>query len=331
MRLTYQTARRWTACPASAADPPADWHEPASEFALEARAAQTAARMLVKREVSSADELAGRVIDGAEITEDAALMAGEFATRVIADGGQVENDLFCKAGAVWRMDCGWTLREPQADPQLVFAMALMQPCDQFTLTLFQPRPYHPAGRWRSWTLYGPQIEEWCKWLAERAEQANALNPSARPGEHCCGCPHRSRCQALREDCYAECEGQLGGERLPADALVAELARAERHVWAADARLSGLRAEAEARIRAGEWLPGWYVSSKEGRREFAVAAAAADLMLGVPTTKTVRRTPAEVERDGADKTVVARITRRPDAGPALTRLMETEARRLFKNR
>jgi hypothetical protein len=287
--------------------------------------------MLVKREVSSADELVGRVVDGAEITEDAALMAGEFATRVLVDGGGVgDYELFCSKDHVWRMDCGWTMREPQADPQLVASMAQMSvtPRDVINLTLFQPRPYHPAGRWRSWTLYGPQIEQWCKWLAERAEQAIAANPRARPGEYCRGCPHRSRCQALREDCYAECEGQMGGERLPADALVAELARAERHVWAADARLSGLRAEAEARIRAGEWLPGWYVGSKEGRREFAVVAAAADLMLGVPTTKTVRRTPAEVERDGADKAVVARITRRPDVGPALTRFTEAEARRLF---
>ncbi len=197
MKLTYGTARRWTACPASATDPPADWREPVSDTTLEGRAAQAVARILVRREVSCADELVGRVIDGAEVTEDAARMGGEFAAQVLIEGGTVTDEFFYAPPArILRMDCGWTVREPQADPQLVFAMANTgRRPEKITLTLFQPRPYHPAGKWRHWTLYEPQIEQWCKWLAERVEQASTPQPAARPGEHCRGCPHRSRCRA----------------------------------------------------------------------------------------------------------------------------------------
>ena len=339
--LSDLTAHRWTRCPASAAPVAEHYQQPLSDIAREADAAHYVVRALVRGEISDKSELAGRVAPlGGMVTDEIAEHAWIFAEEVRRIGGSWDDRIWAAAPgylSVWLFDYGWKIREPEANERLLIqACSLAAPIDEtltIKLTIYQPRPYHPDGKWRTWTIYRPQLEQWRKWLDERVAATRDANAPARPGSHCTGCNHAARCRALRETCYAERERpQLarGGERAEAAALSEELIHAEDILAMVQARLSSLKAETEARLRTGEYVPGWFLQSGEGRRELSVPLAVASLLLGVEATKQVTKTPAELERDGADKAVLRSITKRPAAAAQLTRLTDKMIAKRMKN-
>jgi hypothetical protein len=339
--LKYNDADLWTACSAARSG--------AASGNSDARELNAAADMLIESPGLNWRELIGRSPRQgcAELTEEQAGMAGAYAATVIAGGGKLAADLavgpitggrahWAPRGAVWRADWGWTIREPQADARLILsALMVLKPWpDQVELIIHQPRPHHPCGRWRKWTLSAPQLEQWTGWVIERATAAFGDQPPAKPGTQCTRCMHRSTCDALRRTAHQQYDiamGTVAGERLPAALLAAELTHAQEAATIAAARLSGLQAEVEVRLLSGEWIPGYRLRDGEGNRELTVSPDVASLMLGLDAWRRVPRSPAELERMGADPETLKTITSRRNVGAKLVKTSDADAERIFNGR
>jgi hypothetical protein len=303
----------------------------------------TATRALIRGEVSHGVEMVGRVAPlGGTIGPDEASAAECFAVAVrscgaatvtdatlVLDEGPpvVLRDVACTGSRVWLMDYGWRARDIRTHLTLLLAAHAF---DASIVDLYQPRARHPDGPWREYGVAKSLTASWAARIGAAAAETVEDSPRAWPGHHCAGCGHRSRCPALRAACHHDAgrdDGMRPGVRAPADVIGSELEHAEAAAACAEARLSGLRAETEARIRSGEWIPGWYLKHGVGHREFTVPASVVAMMTGCETERTVRRSPAELERDGASRAVLDGITRRPQTAARLARLTEAEIARI----
>jgi hypothetical protein len=140
-----------------------------------------------------------------------------------------------------------------------------------------------------------------------------------------------RCQAARVVSYEAMERCRGAGRLaeaPADELARELHHGATALRIMQARQEELEREAEARLRSGEWVPQYYLDDVPGKRELAVTPDIAEMLTGVRATKTVRRSPADMERDGADPAVMRTISRASRGRQRLARFTKKDADRIF---
>lgn len=364
--LPAWSADRWTVCPASARMPRAGWPtRPPSDLSRECKAIQAAAAAIIRVEVSAAEELVDRIAPGGWImTAELVHHAHAFA-RVVLDYGNfwvIECGSILESwggvGAisgfaaideagrlhVFSLDYGWNVVELEGDRgdlQLALLAILMtEKMDPeiphrvelgAVLHVYQPRPYHKNGPWRSRSTTSEELTNMHNWLGHRAEAAHGQNSPAVVSRECVGCAHSGACEVLRRQAYLDrsyLAGDLFGERPTAEGLSRMLVHAEDHSKLAEERLTALRREARARIAAGEWIPGYGQKAGYGDRELRDPAAA-ELCTGVRSTKIVSRTPAEMERDGADPDVLALFTHRPHTGPRLVKMTSAEAQRSFK--
>ena len=359
-------ADRWTRCPAAARRPRGGW--PArerSDLAKECQAAIAAARSLVRVEVSAAEELVDRVAPGGWVmTPDLVHHAHAFASVVTGYGlrsghfWDIENastleDWGGVGGIsgfaavdergllhVFRLDYGYQLADIETDLQLALLGIVMtdkmDPEVRHDLAagvhmhVYQPRPYHPLGPWRDRHRTPVEMTNMKNWLGHRAAEAHDDASKAQVNSKCRGCNHAANCDVLRRQAYYDMDllaGDMLGDRSTADGLAREIAHAELHLTLADERLKSLRREGRARALAGEWIPGYGIEEGLADRELRDPAVA-ELVTGVRATKVVNRTPAEMERDGADPAVLAQFTHRPKTGPRLVKVTAAKIKRSF---
>lgn len=191
--------------------------------------------------------------------------------------------------------------------------------DRVIMWVYQPRPYHPEGKARQWVLTAEELLTAYHWLAGKAAAALAPNPAGTPGAEWCGnCDGRGRCEALNRAVYTIFETVHGVrlEKRDAPALGAELTFAQKARKLVDAYESGIKAEVAGRMKRGEFIPGhmWDVGLKD--REFSVPMSKIFELTGVAPFKMVPRSPAEMEKEGADPEIINSITYRPPAAPRL---------------
>lgn len=358
-------ADRWTICPASARRPRGGWPtREHSDLAKECQAIVAAARALVRVEVSAAEELVDRVAPGGWVmTADLVHHAHLFAAAVISYGSRsghfwdIENAATLQDWGgvggisgfaaldergllhVFRLDYGYQVVELEGetgDLQLaLLGLVMSERMDHDVsagvhMHVYQPRPYHRLGPWRDRHCTADEMTNMRNWLGHRAAAAHDDVSKAQVNRRCKGCNHSANCDALRRQAYTDMDllaGDMIGERSTPENLARELAHAEVHRTLAEERLIALRREARARALAGEWIRGYGIEPGLGDREIRDPAVA-ELVTGVRATKVVPRTPAEMERDGADPDVLAQFTYRPSTGPRLVKVTEANAKRSF---
>lgn len=351
--LNFYNSARWTRCAASAVPAPAvpGDPEPQSDAQREGIAAAWVADIVLRGDATTAEDAQGETApNGWIITEDMVHHVQGYIDHVQSHGGTPRSETALRWNGVYgRPDAhvsdtgnvlhiddlkyGYKIIEPEGNTQLLLAAcALVQPHHtEFNLTIYQPRPYHPAGPCRIWTLTRRQLEEWSLWLADRVTAAEEPNPVATPGEQCDYCPRRTCCPAIIETTYATHDvisSRSPGRKLTGAELASELRFLQMAERLLKARLSGTASEAEARARAGEFIPGWALETNRGRRELTASPDVVADLTGVDPYKRVLKSPAELEREGVPPPLVKALSTPPYAGVKLTEWKPSDIKRMF---
>lgn len=334
-------AHMWVKCSAAAlaADPDTP-REPESELAREGRAARWAIDCLLYGDtIVTQEELTGRndvtpqlaafaaaYVDVARNwcpQKDTAIIPLELAPRRAPD----------VIARVIAFEIGWNIKEPGEDPRHLLAGVTAFPGEDVAFTIFQPRPFHPEGKWRHITKTAGELDAWSRWFAGRQAAALEPEPVHTPGEQCGRCRRRGRCHALSRAVYADRETlqtRVPGRRLTEWELTAELDFLTAAAAAVEARKSAVEAEAEARLRDGGFVPWYHIGPSAGaRRVWKAGADAIRLLTGFEPVRQVIKSPAELEKEGAPKDVVKMISKPGETANKLQRLTPKAVAKMFR--
>jgi hypothetical protein len=261
---------------------------------------------------------------------------------VLGDGaiiGHLEDNIAVVAGQtlhVFDLRYGWRIVEPERDPTLMcYGLGLANEMTaRIVLHVYQPRPFHPDGPGRSWTIPATEATQWHDWLVHMANLGNSGNQAAHPGPQCRrhNCELQASCAALKASTYHNHERIAGrgvDRKMSPAELAAELDFLEHAEDVLKARKAGIEAEAEGRIRNREHVAGWEVVMRKGQRKFTVEADKVKQITGINPYVEKLCTPAELERRGANKEVVKTITDTPNIGQKLQRTDTKAFERMFR--
>lgn len=188
--------------------------------------------------------------------------------------------------------------------------------DRVIMWVYQPRPYHPEGKARKWELSAEELTTAYHWLASKSAAALAPNPVGTPGAQWCGnCEGRGRCEALTRAVYTIFDTVRGErlEKLDPAAIGAQLTFADAAFDLVKAYRSGVEAEVTGRMRRGEFIPGHMFDQQLKDREFVAPMSEIFAKTGITPFKMVPRSPAEMEKEGADPEIInTMVTRKPGA-------------------
>lgn len=356
--LTPSNSHLWTACSLAgrlnaggAGGAPRD-HTQDSEARREGKAAHWVAELVLRGDADSCAECLGEMApNGWMVSAEMVRNVQAYVDLVRAVGPHVEAErIITLAGVIrGRLDAhpltvdgvlnifdlkyGWRLVEAERNTALLcYAGALFDPKRHsgVALHIFQPRPYHPDGKLRTWRLTAAEFPAWLDWLIGRADAAHGADPVATPGPQCGDCAGAGSCQALAASIYRlhdVVEDRRIGHMTAAE-LAAEVDFIRRAAGLVKARQAAIEAEAAGRIRRGEYVPGWTMEKSLGNRKFTASPAAIQLMTGLNPYKQVLMTPAEMEDEGALEVVLDRLTDRENKGSRLVPLTSKMFTRMF---
>lgn len=182
---------------------------------------------------------------------------------------------------------------------------------KITFHVVQPRPAHPDGKCRTWTITTEQLASYT--MALNAAAVTALehpDPPCVTGPHCRNCRGRHVCGSLRKAGLDALSMVCGVEahELDVTALGQEYSLLKRLGEEISYRATGLEAVIEAKIRGGERVPGWSLGSGSGRMVWNTPAAGVLVMgdlLGVDLRTPA--SPAQARERGIPQGVINRFT------------------------
>lgn len=191
-------------------------------------------------------------------------------------------------------------------------------------TIVQPRCYHREGPIRRWKTRLVDLRPQINLSANAAAEALGPNPRLRTGPECRDCKARGVCPQLQREGFASMDE--AGRALPLQMTPTqtgvELALAERAIERLQARVTGLRAQVERSLRAGERVPGWHLQQKQSREKWRLPTdqlIAAGAAMGLKLDKPVEAlTPRQARDAGLPKALVSMLCEREPAGLELER-------------
>lgn len=216
------------------------------------------------------------------------------------------------------------------------------------MILVQPRCYHKEGPVRRWVIHVSELRAWINHAASAAQEAlgegpQLLNglPRARTHDGCIDCSARHACATLQRasGAYIEFSGAAELVNLPPDALGQELALVQDAIKRLEARETGLKAHAEALIKAGARVALYSVQPGESRLVYKNDADTDELIgmgdvFGINLRKTLTKkdlvvTPTQAIQLGVDPNVMKSYAHRPPAALKLTRDSSITVSKVFK--
>ena len=238
--------------------------------------------------------------------------------RIRIDGWNFKSGVL----TVFELKTGWTPVSAVINPTLlIYALTLadhLQP-KSIKLAVFQPRVNKETPE--TFTL-GPDPDAYKEWVRKRyamAKQGAELNP----GPHCGFCPNRAACPALRGStgvaldfaygysAKAPSPGEIGSE-------IEILRNAAKRI---KDRLSGLEQLATHRIERGVPIPGFELTRGWSNRKWRDPDAARYILtaLGISPENGRIISPAQAERRGVSKEIIAELSERKATTPTLTQI------------
>ena len=201
--------------------------------------------------------------------------------------------------------------------------------DKIRLSIYQPRAVHRDGTFRTRTVTPDQLHQEFTNIWVMAVENQRSDSIATPGPHCDYCEAAASCEALAHSVYkfAEFVQSRSQRDMTPSELGQELDFIDRAEKTINARFRAIKTEAEARMKR-ESIPGWTMRPKKGNRVFTQPALTLHLMTGVDPTVKELCTPAELERRGADKEVVKKLTKQPTTSMKLTRITSEQISDVF---
>lgn len=167
--------------------------------------------------------------------------------------------------------------EVRGNAQLLFyavgaALALprIDPAMSVDIIVVQPRAPHPEGPVRRTRLLMLDLMMWAASVLRPGVEAVLRDDAPLvTGDHCRWCPVQALCPALRADVQVAARSVFGA--LPPDPVnltPADLAKWLNRAPRIEAWLSAVREQAEARMFAGERIPGWKTVPKRSPRRWS---------------------------------------------------------------
>lgn len=214
---------------------------------------------------------------------------------------------------------GFEIVEPTTPQIHIYAGALVrhmsargQRISRVILGVYQPRAFHPSGIHRTITMWPEDLMSKVHEIERAGAAAQRDDAMATPGRHCRRCSGAAHCSAVAHEVYKCHTVMLNGQQR--DMTAQEMAREMDFLELAEALLKGrkdaVHAEATARREKGENVPGWHMERGRGQRRWKVDAAIVKMVTGIDPTAGKMVTPAELERQGADPTVIEHLTETP---------------------
>jgi hypothetical protein len=215
------------------------------------------------------------------------------------------------------------------------------PEDRITVVMrvVQPRSYHRDGPIREWRIRASDLAQYVFRLSMAADEATQPQPECRPQPDACeNCTARHACDALQRAAYRgmDLAAQAQGHELSPFALGLEMRYLAEASALMNARLTGLKAQAEGLRLRGEAIPHWRAEPTASREvwtkpEGEVIALGA--LLGAKLAKpaeaiTPTQARAEFKRVGLDPVVIGAYAVRASGGLKLVPDDGSEARKVF---
>lgn len=209
----------------------------------------------------------------------------------------------------------------------------------YTLTIGQPRAYHPDGPVREWHAPGTEIGPLLLKLRVAAHAAMAPDAQTITGPHCRDCRGAWDCVANQRVGGASIDVALSPQTTGMDA--AALGLEARTVFAAFDRLKARKEALEQRImglqRGGTAVPWWTAGTTKPRTVWREGAAGVVAMMGDLQGINLRKddvpidTPAQALKKGIDQSVIDAYAYTPKGAPKLEPCDESNAARIFGSR
>ena len=235
---------------------------------------------------------------------------------------------------IWELKTGHRTVEAVRNWQLIFSAILMDIPNGFTveLRIIQSNGYHLDGSVRTWTLNDlPRY----RIQAQRAiNEAKGFEPRlvATPS-NCLYCKALTSCPAATDVTLGGMDralGQVGP--IAADAMQSRLVTLRNTAKLVKAQLTAMEAEAEARMKNGELIPGCTMAAgKKGSLKWTADDAkvrAVCNMFGHEAQITSLRTPAQMIDAGVPAQLVASVTKRGSPATSVSTDAKAELKKLF---
>lgn len=135
-----------------------------------------------------------------------------------------------------------------------------------TVTIAQPRNYHPDGHLRYWEFSGAYLARYHAALFEAAKLATSPEPPMKTGNYCLDCSAVHACPAAQRLGMALVDYSMTGQpvELPPHALGLELRIITLAIKRLEARKVGLEAQALGLFERGTDVPFWHTEYSFGR-------------------------------------------------------------------
>jgi hypothetical protein len=354
INLKASSLGRSVACPGSVSLAAQSPEQPKSDDAMEGDAAHEAAYRILTGDVQLASELVDRkASNDVYMTVEMIEAIEPYVMHVtgwrkfekplgfyIADNVKVKGtadaqnwDEATGVLSVADLKYGYRIVEPQDNWQLfAYAWGLGatdERVQRVDMTIVQPRPYHPDGPVRTWSLTRDDMIAYFYQLQDVAKRLEAGDTSLQTGEHCRYCPALASCPAARAASFNAIDVAMNSGTLDPDdpaGIGAQLDVLERA-----AEVIKLRREAleEATIARGG-VPGWGVAPSVGNRAWLDmwTPELVKMTTGVDCTETKLCTPAQAEKRGVSGEVLETMTHRPQRGFKVQHLRGDEAAKAF---
>jgi hypothetical protein len=206
------------------------------------------------------------------------------------------------------------------------------------LVIVQPRAYHPDGPIRSWTVGATKLRTMINAANHAGHEALSDNPHTHSGPHCLHCPARVSCTTLQKTVGNVMD--FRGHADPTMQTAGDVGRELRLVMDARQRLkarqTGLEAQAEAMLRAGQRVPFFAMEPGQSRLKWLEDVTPAEVealaqMKGKSALKPpALLTPTQVIKGKIlDAAVMSAYSERPPGAMKMVLDSTTKASRIFE--
>lgn len=219
-------------------------------------------------------------------------------------------------------------------------MELLQLNDAQTIvemTLVQPRSYHRDGPVRQWTVGGEVLRPIANDLHFAAAKSLEPKPVATSGPWCEYCPARHNCKTLHQTVMAFADYSSTAEPLemtPSD-IGRELVILRTAAARIDARMVGLEEQATHIIKAGRFVPYFFLEENKPRQVWVDGSAEYVAQMGDVYGIQLRKpelnliTPKKAIAAGIAEAIVNLYSHTPRGKLKLVRDDQTKARKVFQ--
>ena len=222
---------------------------------------------------------------------------------------------------------GWALVNPENNWQLIsYAIGIViqtgKSYDEIVMRIHQPRPHHEDGTTREWRISYAKLLELKEVIENRMTEVAAGIDDLATSTNCRYCPAAASCPAVSKAYFRSLEEihNFVQDDISDAELSFQLDLYKRMQDIFKVRKDSLEALALDRLNNNKLVPNYSIKKSYSNRSWSkgIDADYIKMMTNVDITKVEMLSPAQAEKKGVSKTLVAELTKRFEKGSKLER-------------